>query len=295
MSSTFLAGTELGAAAAEVAAKLTNSVVQVTTNGHGVGAGTIWRPDGLIVTNHHVTPRSGAQVVLHDGRRLEAAVVARDQPNDLALLRVEAGGLPAAAIADARALRVGELVLAVGHPFGLREALTIGVVSAVIREQEVGRFRELIRADVLLGPGNSGGPLADARGRVVGINAMVAGGLGLAVPSHLVERLVQAGAPRPALGIGLREVELQPSLAQLAGAARALLVVKVASGGPAERGGVLLGDLVLEMAGRRIRTVNDLQQLLSEGDGQPLRLLLLRGGAVLELVLRLEPPEQLAA
>jgi S1-C subfamily serine protease len=124
---------------------------------------------------------------------------------------------------------------------------------------------------------------------------MVAGGLGLAVPSHLVERLVQAGAPRPALGIGLREVELQPSLAQLAGAARALLVVKVASGGPAERGGVLLGDLVLEMAGRRIRTVDKLQQLLSEGDGQPLRLLLLRGGAVLELMLRLEPPEQLAA
>ena len=183
----------VGRAAAEVAQRLGASVVEVRTAGAGHGAGTIWRSDGTIVTNHHVVPRERAEVALADGRRLPAVVVARDPRNDLAVLRVAAGDLPAATIGDAAALRCGELVIAVGHPFGMRNAVTLGVVSAAMPPRPVPLpIRELIRADVLLGPGNSGGPLADARGRVVGINAMVAGGLALAVPSHLVERLLAA-------------------------------------------------------------------------------------------------------
>lgn len=187
----------VGRAAADLVERLQRSVVEVRTPGAGHGAGTVWRPDGLVVTNHHVVPRDRAEVVLADGRRLDGEVVARDERNDLALLEVAAGGLPAVPVGDARALRVGELVVAVGHPFGLRGAATIGVVSAAMPPRPVPLpARELIRADVLLGPGNSGGPLADARGYVVGINAMVVGGLALAVPAQLVERLIMARAVR---------------------------------------------------------------------------------------------------
>ena len=185
----------VGLAAAELAERLQRSVVEVRTAGAGQGAGTIWRADGAIVTNHHVVPHDRAEVILADGRRLTATVVARDPGNDLALLEVAAQDLPAAAIGDASRLQGGELVIAIGHPFGMRGAVTLGVVSAAMPTRPVPLpVRDLIRADVLLGPGNSGGPLADARGRVVGINAMVVGGMALAVPSHLVERLVVARA-----------------------------------------------------------------------------------------------------
>lgn len=187
----------VGQAAAALVEGLQRSVVEVRTPGAGHGAGTIWQSDGLVVTNHHVVPRDWAEVVLADGRRLTATVVARDERNDLALLELAADGLPAVAVGDSGRLRVGELVVAVGHPFGVRGAATIGVVSTAMLPRPVSLpVRELIRADVLLGPGNSGGPLADARGRVVGINAMVVGGMALAVPDHLVERLVTARAAR---------------------------------------------------------------------------------------------------
>jgi serine protease Do len=190
---------DLGEAAAAVAERVRPSVVEVRLPGRGVGAGTIWSSDGTIVTNHHVVPGDRAEVRLADGRVFPAEVVARDPGNDLAVLRVPASDLPAAVIGDARGLRVGELVLAVGHPFGLRGAVSVGVVSEAL-PQGTGPSRELVRADVLLGPGNSGGPLTDGLGRVVGINAMVNGGLALAVPSHLVERLLARARAAPAQG-----------------------------------------------------------------------------------------------
>lgn len=180
----------LGAAAADVAQRLLGSVVEIASAA-GQAAGTVWRPDGIIVTNHHVAPGHQALVRLADGRVFTGTVVARDLRNDLAVLTIPAA-VPAAPIRDARQLRAGELVLALGHPFGLRGAVTLGVVSAALPAASAPGARELIHADVLLGPGNSGGPLADARGRVVGINAMIGGGLALAVPSHLVERLLAA-------------------------------------------------------------------------------------------------------
>jgi serine protease Do len=181
-----------------LAERVRASVVQVRTSGVGAGAGTIWRADGLIATNHHVVPGERAEVWLDDGRRFEARTVGRDVENDLALLAVSAEGLPTLELGDARRMRAGELVLAVGNPFGLRAAVAMGVLSVALVEPNGVRIRELVRSDVQLEPGYSGGPLVDAHGRLIGLNAMVSGGMALTVPTHLVERLVATRAAEPA-------------------------------------------------------------------------------------------------
>lgn len=179
----------LDAAAAALAARLARITVEVRGRGRDasagapVGSGVVWHPDGLILTNAHVA-RGDVSVVLSDGRLRSARLVARDVEHDLAALVVDATSLPAAEIGDSSALRVGELVLAVGNPLGLVRALSAGLVHALDR-----RF---IQADLRLAPGNSGGPLADARGCVVGLNAMIVGGLAVAVPSREAQRFVRA-------------------------------------------------------------------------------------------------------
>jgi serine protease Do len=191
---------DVGAAITEVLEWVCPSIVEVRPMAGGAAAGVVWRRDGTVITNHHVVRGPATEVRLADGRSFSAEVLGRDPDNDLLALKLDVDGLPAASIGDARALRVGELVLAVGHPFGMRSSLTVGVVSGALAVPDEAidgrphaRMRELIRADVLLGPGNSGGPLLNARGQVIGINAMVMGGLALAVPSHLVERLLFDG------------------------------------------------------------------------------------------------------
>jgi serine protease Do len=173
----------VGAGAAALASALGRVTVEIRDGARGsLGAGVVWHPDGLILTNAHVARRDVA-VVLSDGRARVARLVARDRGRDLAALVVDAGGLVAAEIGDSRTLRVGELVLAVGNPFGLPRALSAGLVHAI--------GRGVIQADLRLAPGNSGGPLADARGRVVGLNAMIVGGLAIAVPSETAWRFVR--------------------------------------------------------------------------------------------------------
>jgi serine protease Do len=179
---------------ATVVARLQEITVEVRTATQGGGAGVIWSADGLIVTSAHVMlsthgVRSDAHAVLADRRRLPAALVGWDREIDLALLRIEAHDLPAAMVGDPHRLRPGELVLAVGHPFGLSGAAVMGVVHAAPAYGRRGG-PGLIQADMRLAPGNSGGPLADAQGRVIGINAMIAGGLALAVPSPTVHDFV---------------------------------------------------------------------------------------------------------
>jgi serine protease Do len=277
----------IGQALTALVDRVRASVVEVRSGRHGTGAGTIWRSDGIIVTNHHVAGGDEAEVTLADGRAFAASVVARDPHDDLAVLRIGAAGLPAVAVGDARALRPGELVLAVGHPFGVRGAATLGLVSATLsHDAEAGR--ELIRADVRLGPGNSGGPLVDAAGRVLGINAMVAGGMGLAVPSHLVERLVSGLTGRPALGVEARDVELAPLQRSLVGrdAGRAVLLVEVAAGGPAEQAGLQAGDILLALDGRSIERVDDLLHALTLHEDGSLAVRLLRGVTLLDLIVQ---------
>ncbi len=184
----------LGPLAVETTALVENlqrSVVLISS-GRGQGSGVIWESDGLIITNYHVAHRERAEVELADGRRLTARVIAHDPQNDLAALRVVAEDLPAVPIGDSTRLRVGELVFAVGHPLGVRGAVALGVVSAIGNRTWMGQAqREILQADLALAPGNSGGPLADTTGRVVGIASMVLSpGIAVAVPSHVVRRFV---------------------------------------------------------------------------------------------------------
>ena len=141
----------------QLAETLRASTVAVRLRGDGAGSGVIWSGDGTIVTNAHVASRPEAEVVLSDGRRFAARVERRDERRDLALLRIDASGLPAAAVRDPSELRVGEVLVAVGHPLGIPNALTMGIAHAAVSEGS----RRFVQADLRLAPGNSGGPLAD--------------------------------------------------------------------------------------------------------------------------------------
>src|ERR1700756_828314 len=176
----------------EIAEKLRRSTVVVFAGNRGNGSGVIWSSDGSIVTNAHVARSSQMRVQLWDGREFDAALVSRDTSRDLAELRIGAANLPAAAAADSSQVRPGDLAIAIGNPLGFVGALTTGVVHAVGPIRNAGP-QEWVQASVRLAPGNSGGPLADVRGRVIGINTMVAGRLALAIPSDVVRNFLSAG------------------------------------------------------------------------------------------------------
>jgi serine protease Do len=268
----------------EVAERLRRSTVQVSAGGRGAGSGVIWAADGLIVTNAHVVRSDRPRVELWDGREFEAEVAARDTRRDLASIRIAAGGLPAATAGDSSALRPGELVLAVGNPFGFIGALTTGVVHALGPLRGLGR-QTWVQAAVRLAPGNSGGPLADASGRVIGLNTMIAaGGLALAVPSNAVADFLRRGAPRPALGVTVRPVQLDQQRRV------ALLVLEVAPSGPAAAASILIGDLLLCANGRPVHSVDDLAGTLEASSGGLLTLRFVRGESrrEREVVVRLE-------
>jgi serine protease Do len=184
----------LGSRVQEGLPQVPPSLVQVrAAHSYGAGAGLIWRPEGMVVTNAHVAGRGPLEVALSDGRRYPARAVARSEELDLALVELTVRDLPAVRVAQGRQAQVGELVFALGYPLGDPEALSSGIVSGLLRIAERGRTRELIRTDALLLPGNSGGPLVNASAEVVGINTMVAfGGQGLVVPAWVVQEFVAA-------------------------------------------------------------------------------------------------------
>jgi serine protease Do len=251
----------------EVAERLRRSTVQVQTRGRGqqgAGSGVIWSNDGVIITNAHVARDSSAKVALWDGSAYEATLVNRDTRRDLASLRINASGLPAATPGDSSALRVGELVIAVGNPLGFIGAMTTGVVHSL-----PGRQR-WVAADVRLAPGNSGGPLADAQGRVIGINTMIAGGLALAVPSNAVGDFLRGRAAHgPVLGVTLQPVPL-PS------GGFGFLLLKVDSDSAAERASLMIGDVLIGAGGRQFTSVGDLSAALDSA-GEALDVQFLRG------------------
>ncbi len=171
------------------------SLVQVRAGRHGAGAGTIWHADGLVLTNAHVVSTSRHLVVeLPDGTTLPARLLAYDQANDLAALSVAASGLPTIPLGDSRSLKAGQWVLAIGHPWGVRGAVTGGVVIGTgdYWPETPYSGRELIAAALPLRPGNSGGPLLDVEGRLVGINAMITGPhIAYAVPVHVAKAFLR--------------------------------------------------------------------------------------------------------
>ena len=284
-----------------VAERLAPSVANLrVTRGRRAGGGSavVITPDGFLLTSAHVVEGSTrpGRASFVDGRELRFDVVGSDPHSDLAVLRAEADDLVAAELGDAERLRVGQLVVAIGNPNGFAGSVTAGVVSALGRSLPTGSGRivdNVIQTDAALNPGNSGGALADGRGRVIGINTAVAGvGLGLAVPVNgatrqIVGALMTEGRFRRAyLGIAGGSRPLPPRLARRLGRGSGVEVVQVVEGSPAAEAGLRPEDLVVELDGSPVADVGDIQRLMVvEKIGAPVPVRVLRGGQELELAL----------
>ena len=289
----------------QITKKVQASIVQVRNEGRGVGTGIIWSTDGYIITNHHVVPgdKTTIQVHLSDDRILEAKVVDRHPKQDLAMLRIAAENLQAASVGDSSKLRVGEWVFAIGNPWGQRGVVTAGIVSGISATKDNGDDspRRYIQSDVHLAPGNSGGPLLDAEGRVIGINAMIFGGdLAVAIPSNVVSSWL-AGLPkrRVTLGIEVQPIELPTDIRQKAGMkaeqTSGLLVIALGSmaadglNGHGAKGqvvhtGVLIGDILLNVAGKAVVDAASLLDIVARREPQDkVQMQVVRGGAVLTI------------
>jgi len=269
------------------------------------GSAVVLTPDGFLVTNAHVVGRSDTRgrATFGDGREERFEVIGRDPLSDLAILRSDGGDLTPAELGDAERLRVGQLVVAIGNPNGLGGSVTAGVVSALgrslpARSRRAGRIIDnVIQTDAALNPGNSGGALADSRGRVVGINTAVAGvGLGLAVPineatQRVIAGLISDGRVRRAyLGIAGGPRPVPPQARAATGSITCVEVVEVVEGGPADRAGIRPEDLILSVDGTLTERVEDLQRLMvADLIGTPVEVRVLRAGRLMEL--ELEPDE----
>jgi S1-C subfamily serine protease len=268
----------------------------------GGGSAVVITRDGFMLTSAHVVDGStrGGRASFVDGRELAFSVVGSDPHSDLAVLRAEADDLVPAELGDAERLRVGQLVVAIGNPNGFAGSVTAGVVSALGRSLPTASGRivdNVIQTDAALNPGNSGGALADGRGRVVGINTAVAGvGLGLAVPINeatrqIVGALMTDGRFRRAyLGIAGGSRPLPPRLARRLGRSSGVEVVQVVDGSPAAHAGLLPEDLIVELDGAPVADVADIQRAMAvDKIGVPVAVRVVRGGRDLELTL--EPAE----
>jgi len=243
----------------------------------GSGSGVVIAPDGYVLTNSHVVQGGSSwEVAFVEGISLSAQVVGEDPASDLALIRVNAQGLPHAVLGDSDELRVGQLVIAIGNPFGFQSTVSTGVVSSLnrsLRSTEGRIIEDIIQHTAPLNPGNSGGPLVDSRGRVVGINTAViaiAEGIGFAIPSRTAEwvtteLMTQGRVRRAYLGIHGRNRPLGRALIRYHRLAidRAVEIVSVDPGGPAARAGVGEFDIIIAINGRDVRGLDDLQRALN--------------------------------
>ena len=289
----------------QVADRLRPAVVNLRRGrGQGAGSGVLFTPDGLLLTNHHVV-RGGERVTIRlaDGRQMGGRVVGADPWTDLAVVRAEAEELPHAQLGDSARLRVGQLVVAIGSPLGFESTVTAGVVSALgrtLRSITGHLVDNVIQTDAALNPGNSGGPLVDAQGRVIGINTAVvqpAQGLCFAIPinmaKHVVPQLLQHGrVVRGYLGLHGRSVPLPREAARRLGVTQteAVEVIGVEPNGPADDAGILEDDLIVSLGDLPATGVDELHKLLTQLPvGIPATVVLLRGERRLE---RMVVPEE---
>jgi len=293
----------------DVAARLTPKVASLRVprrggSGEGLGSGVVFTGDGFLLTNAHVVGRANAGTAsFSDGTSVPFRVVGADPLSDLAVLRANGATPEPAELGEADQLVVGQLVVAVGNPLGLAGSVTAGVVSALGRSLPArGRIIEdVIQTDAALNPGNSGGALADADARVVGINTAVAGvGLGMAVPVNdttrrIISALMADGRVRRAyLGLAMVPGPVPAAWRERLGRKTGLLIAQVVAGGPAERAGLRAGDLLLTAAGKPLAVSQDLQRLMfAEAIGQPLPITVMRNGALVDVIA--EPSELVAA
>jgi serine protease Do len=279
------------------------SVVQVRRGDRGAGTGVIWQTNGGIITNHHVIAHTGSKtlVELRDGRVLEAQIVDSDPTLDVALLKVPADNLTAIPVADSTKLRVGELVFAIGNPWGQRGVVTAGIVSALskVKIRNSNRQLEYIKSDVRLAPGNSGGPLMNAKGQVIGINAMIMGGdLSVAIPSTVVSNwIAQLPQARITLGVQIQPAELPADMRQELANEQTLglLVVGIIAGGLAEDANLLVGDVLIDIENTALSDAETLRAVLAQSSSkETVHLHVLRGGKVQEIEVTLHTRGQAA-
>jgi S1-C subfamily serine protease len=243
----------------------------------GSGSGLIFTPDGFVLTNSHVVHGAASiNVVLNDGREFHGELIGDDPFTDLAVVRINGQNLPTATLGDSQAIRIGQLVIALGNPFGFQASVTTGVVSALGRSLRANGGRlidNVIQTDAALNPGNSGGPLVNSRGEVIGINtAMIpwAQGICFSIPINtaklIAAKLIKDGrVSRAYLGIGGQVVDLPREAVrkhQLSGG-RGVLVAHLESSGPGAKGGIKEGDVIVEFDGKRVESIDDLHRLLS--------------------------------
>lgn len=264
------------------------AIVQVRTEGRGGGTGILINEDGRLLTNNHVVARDDAKVeaLLADGRSFPAVVLQRNPRLDLALLKIEGDNLKTLALGDSTKLRVGEWVFAIGHPWGQRWVVTAGIMSAMRTAKLADDLTtHYIQSDVGLAPGNSGGPLLNADGQVVGINAMIFGGdLSVAIPSSVVSNwLAELPARRVTLGIEILTMELPATMRSLAAQASGVMVVGIRPERLARYSDIFIGDILLEVAGKAVKdNATLLETLAASQESERLVVKLLRGGTIVE-------------
>jgi S1-C subfamily serine protease len=267
-----------------------------TRRGQGAGSASVLTADGFLLTSAHVVEGAEqAGAAFTDGSEVTADVIGRDPLSDLAVLRARGPVPPPVVLGDAAGLRVGQLVVALGNPLGLAGSVTAGIVSALGRSLPTREGRvvdEVIQTDAALNPGNSGGALADNRGRVVGVNTAVAGvGLGLAVPINdttrqIISTLMTHGRVRRAwLGIAGAQIVLPEPLVAKTGRRRGLRIAQIVEASPAAHSGLRVGDIVLTVDGDPIASSTALQRLMVEATiGRRLEITVWRNGAMVDVI-----------
>jgi serine protease Do len=278
----------LSSGLADLVDRAAPAVVGVERRG-GQGSGVVIAPDGYVLTNAHVAAGGGPlRVRLPGARAVDGELVGADERTDLAVVRAAARDLPSLRPSDRR-LRVGEIVLAIGNPLGFERSVTAGVVSALHRNLAAPRgvvLEGLVQTDAAVNPGNSGGPLLDARGAIVGITTAMlpwARGIGFAVPARTADWvasvLIHEGeVRRPFLGVAARGEDLEPALAREIGRTRAVRILDVVAGSPAAGAGVASGDLVVAALGSPVETLDDVVRSMVLGRPGEISIEVVRGG-----------------